>query len=53
MEERPAQFFPRVRQRAGRRKRRRRLRVVTGLTVVGLLLWLKISLRFGHGGTVA
>jgi hypothetical protein len=50
---RPARAYSRVRQRAGRNGRCRRLYVVAGFTVVGLLLWLKISLGFGHGGALA
>jgi hypothetical protein len=53
IQEDPGPVSPRVRRRAGRRPCRRRLCVVAGLTVASLLLWLKISLGFGHGSTVA
>jgi hypothetical protein len=49
---RPAPAFPRLRRRAGRRERGRRLSIIAGFSVVGLLFWLKISLGFGHGSTV-
>jgi hypothetical protein len=42
--------FQRVRDR---RTWRFRLGLVAGVTAAGLLLWLKISLSFGHGDTVA